>query len=77
MKEIHTILVQCIEVVAMATDPVCFAIVDDDDARFTSTYNDQEYFFCTNYCKKKFDENPKKYSRTACDLTIDSGGASC
>jgi Cu+-exporting ATPase len=61
----------------MATDPVCFAIIDDDSARFTSTYKNQMYYFCTNYCKKKFDENPKKYSRTAYDLNIEPGGASC
>jgi YHS domain-containing protein len=61
----------------MATDPVCFAIVDDDSARFTSTYKNQMYYFCTNYCKMKFDENPKKYSRTACDFNIEPGGASC
>jgi YHS domain-containing protein len=60
----------------MATDPVCFAIVDDDSARFTSTYKNQKYYFCTKYCKMKSDENPKKYSRTACDLNIEPGGAS-
>jgi YHS domain-containing protein len=61
----------------MATDPVCFAIVDEDEARYTSAYKNRTYFFCTNYCKKKFDENPQKYSKTACDLTIEPGGASC
>jgi YHS domain-containing protein len=61
----------------MPTDPVSFAIVDDDDARFTSTYKNKKYYFCTNFCKKKFGENPQKYSRTACDLNIEPGGASC
>ncbi|MDD3135889.1 MAG: YHS domain-containing protein [Methanoregula sp.] len=61
----------------MATDPVCFAIVDEDTARFRSTYNEREYLFCTNFCKKKFDENPKKYTRVVTDLTIDPSGASC
>jgi YHS domain-containing protein len=61
----------------MATDPVCFAIVDDDSDRFMSTYKNQMYYFCKNYCKMKFDENPKKYSRTACDLNIEPEGASC
>jgi YHS domain-containing protein len=61
----------------MAIDPVCFAIVDDDSARFTSTYKNRMYYFCTNYCKMKFDKNPKKYSRTVCDLNIEPGGASC
>jgi YHS domain-containing protein len=61
----------------MATDPVCFAIVEDESAQFTSTYKDARYYFCTNYCKKKFDENPERYTRLACDLNIDPGGASC
>jgi YHS domain-containing protein len=61
----------------MATDPVCFATVEDESAQFTRTYKDKRYYFCTNYCKKKFDENPERYTRLACDLNIDPGGASC
>jgi len=57
----------------MATDPVCFAVIDNADAQFTSTYKDQKYYFCTRYCKKKFDENPRKYSRISCELNIDPG----
>jgi len=61
----------------MATDPFCFAIVDDDDTRFATTYKGQKYQFCTNYCKKKFDENPQRYSRIPSDVNIGPGGASC
>ncbi len=61
----------------MATDPVCFAIVDDEDVRFISMYKTQKYYFCTNFCKKKFDENPQKYTRIPSDLNIEPGGASC
>jgi YHS domain-containing protein len=61
----------------MATDPVCFALVDDAGTQITSMYNKKKYYFCTNFCKKKFDENPQKYSRNAIDLTIEPGGASC
>ncbi|MFA5237858.1 MAG: YHS domain-containing protein [Methanoregula sp.] len=57
----------------MATDPVCFMIVDEDTAQFRSTYRDTEYYFCCNYCKKQFDENPKRYSRLANDMTVDLG----
>lgn len=46
----------------MATDPVCFMIVDEENAQFRSTYRDTEYYFCCNYCKKQFDANPKRYS---------------
>lgn len=61
----------------MATDPVCFALVDEDSAQFSSMYKDREYYFCTNYCKKKFDENPGKYTRISSDINIDPSGASC
>ena len=61
----------------MATDPVCMMIVDEDDAKYTSTFKNMKYYFCCNWCKKKFDENPRKYSRIACDLNIEPGGASC
>jgi xanthine dehydrogenase accessory factor len=59
------------EFVIMATDPVCLAIVDEDDAKFTSTYRDQKYYFCCNYCKKQFEENPKRYTRIANDVSVD------
>ena len=55
----------------MATDPVCFAIMDDDKVRFRSTYRDTEYTFCCEYCKKQFDENPKRYSRFSHDVSVD------
>src|SRR5208283_1952481 len=57
----------------MATDPVCFMIVDEDTAHFRSTYRDTEYYFCCNYCKKQFDANPKRYSRLATDMRVDMG----
>ncbi|MEN6442348.1 MAG: YHS domain-containing protein [Methanoregula sp.] len=59
----------------MATDTVCFAIVDEETARFKSTYQDHDYYFCCNYCKKQFDENPKRYTRLACDMNIDLGSS--
>ena len=55
----------------MATDPVCLMIVDEDDAKFTSTYKDQKYYFCCNWCKKNFEENPKRYSRISPDVSVD------
>ena len=61
----------------MATDPVCLAPVDEDNAQFRSTYRDKEYYFCTNYCKKKFEENPKRYTRISRDLSLGTGDLSC
>jgi len=54
----------------MATDPVCLAIVDEDNATATSVYRDEKYYFCCNYCKKQFDENPRRYSRISHDISV-------
>ena len=61
----------------MATDPVCFAVVDEDAAQFRVTCKDREYYFCTNYCRKQFLADPEKYMRRSIDITIEPGGASC
>jgi Cu+-exporting ATPase len=60
----------------LATDPVCLAIVDEDNAKFTSTHREQKYYFCCNWCKKKFEENPKRYTRIATDICVDLGSCS-
>ena len=60
----------------MPTDPVCLAIVDDEDAKFFSTYREQKYYFCCNWCKKKFEENPKGYTRISTDICVDLGSCS-
>jgi YHS domain-containing protein len=57
----------------MATDPVCFMPVDEDSAQFTSDYKGTEYYFCTAWCKKKFDENPERYRRMAHTIDLDPG----
>lgn len=56
----------------MATDPVCYMVVDENEARYKSTYRDTDYYFCCGYCKKQFDANPKRYSRVVPDMNIDS-----
>jgi YHS domain-containing protein len=55
----------------VAVDPVCLAIVDEDNAKFTSTHREQKYYFCCNWCKKKFEENPKRYTRLSTDIRVD------
>ena len=56
----------------MATDPVCYMIVEEETAKYKSTYRDTDYYFCCEYCKKQFDANPKRYTRIACDCTVES-----
>jgi YHS domain-containing protein len=46
-------------------------IVDEEDAKFTSMYKGQKYYFCCNWCKKRFEENPKRYSRISTDMSVD------
>ena len=60
----------CRSVFTMATDPVCLMIVDEEDAKLTSTHKGEKYYFCCNWCKNKFDENPKRYSRISTDICV-------
>lgn len=57
----------------MATDPVCLMIINEEDAKFQSTHKNVKYYFCCNWCKKKFDENPKRYTRISTDISVDLG----
>jgi YHS domain-containing protein len=51
-------------------------IVDEEDAKFISMYKDQKYYFCCNWCKKQFEENPKRYSRLGIDARAELKGSS-
>ncbi|MDD1711577.1 MAG: YHS domain-containing protein [Methanoregulaceae archaeon] len=53
----------------MATDPVCYAILDEENTEYTCSYRDTEFYFCCNWCKKQFEENPKRYYRLARDAS--------
>jgi len=61
----------------MAIDPVCFALVDEDMAQFRTSCKDREYYFCTDYCRRQFLKDPKKYTRLNIEINIEPGGASC
>jgi len=45
----------------MARDIVCGMEVEEDKAAASSEYKGKEYYFCSEYCKKEFDQNPEKY----------------
>jgi Cu+-exporting ATPase len=49
----------------MAKDPVCGMNVDENNPQYKSQHNGQQYTFCSEQCKKKFDQNPEQYARTA------------
>jgi YHS domain-containing protein len=46
----------------MAKDPVCDMEVDEETAKWKSTYKGKTYYFCAPGCKSEFDENPAKYT---------------
>ncbi len=46
----------------MAKDPVCGMEIHDGLAQQRTLYMGEEYFFCSEDCKVKFEGNPEKYS---------------
>ncbi|MDD1666514.1 MAG: YHS domain-containing protein [Methanomicrobiales archaeon] len=57
----------------MATDPVCYGEVDEETASQVVEYKGQKYYFCTASCRKKFEENPGKYTKLGPAFKIDPG----
>lgn len=43
-------------------DPICGMMVDIKYAQHQSTYQGKQYYFCSEHCKKQFDEDPKQYT---------------
>lgn len=54
------------------TDPVCGMSVDPAHAAAESNYEGQRYFFCSENCRQRFEENPTSY--TAGKSERSSGG---
>lgn len=42
-------------------DPVCAMMVDAKKTSYRSTYQEKHYYFCSEDCKKQFEENPKQF----------------
>jgi len=49
----------------MTKDPVCGMQVDEKNASASSMYQGQKYSFCSQDCKRKFDQQPEKYAQSA------------
>lgn len=45
----------------MHKDPVCGMNVDPKRAAGKSDYRGTTYYFCSESCKQKFDQNPSEY----------------
>ena len=46
---------------SVAVDPICKMNVAENQAKYTSMYNDAKFYFCSAACKQQFDKNPSKY----------------
>jgi Cu+-exporting ATPase len=46
---------------ATVTDPVCGMEFDSSQAEAQSQYQGDAYYFCSEECKRLFDENPTEY----------------
>lgn len=44
-----------------ATDPVCGMTVDPETAAGKAEYKGKTYYFCSEGCRKAFEENPERY----------------
>ncbi|HEY8447959.1 MAG TPA: YHS domain-containing protein [Thermomicrobiales bacterium] len=47
------------------TDPVCGMEIDSSQAAAQSQYQGQTYYFCSQECKEKFDQNPQQYVKSS------------
>jgi YHS domain-containing protein len=47
---------------AMHTDPVCGMQVDDQKSTAKSQFQGPNYHFCSDECKRKFDQQPQQYA---------------
>jgi Uncharacterized conserved protein len=48
---------------ATHTDTVCAMQVDEQRAAGRSEHRGNTYYFCSQECKRKFDQNPQQYAR--------------
>jgi Cu+-exporting ATPase len=46
---------------AKVKDPVCGMEFDSSQAEAQTTYKGQAYYFCSEECRRTFDENPKEF----------------
>ena len=42
-------------------DRICGMWIENQDAKFTSNYQEEPFYFCARECKEKFDLDPAAY----------------
>ena len=62
----------------VTNDPVCGMELNVEDTKERAEFNGQTYYFCSDQCRNKFDQNPAQYtSQNRGAATPDeAGGAS-
>ena len=46
---------------ATVTDPVCGMQIDTSEAAAQTIHGGQAYFFCSEDCRRTFEENPEEF----------------
>jgi YHS domain-containing protein len=49
----------------MTTDPVCEMKVDERESEFQTQFAGKKYFFCSEDCKREFEDRPDEYLEIA------------
>jgi len=49
----------------MTTDPVCGMEIDELHPEFQTQFAGRKYFFCSEECRKEFEERPEEFVETA------------
>jgi YHS domain-containing protein len=49
----------------MAIDPVCGMKVDEKNAEAEITFAGKKYYFCSDECRRKFEQHPENYIENA------------
>lgn len=47
----------------MAEDPICGMMVDPETAEFRTVRDGQTYYFCSEFCKNKFENKPPRHPK--------------
>jgi Cu+-exporting ATPase len=49
----------------MTRDPVCGMRVDETESEFQTQFAGKKYFFCSEECRKEFENQPDEYLEPA------------
>jgi YHS domain-containing protein len=47
----------------MQTDPVCSMRIDEKEAAGKAEYQGKQYYFCSDVCRRQFEESPERYAQ--------------